>query len=98
MGQLSGLGALRYRKMFGEYCIWVNEKPIVLVCDDQVYLKMIPELADLMADAEQGAPYEGASVRYILDIDNYSLAREAVGILERATPVPRPKQGRAKKP
>ena len=92
MGQLEGLGDLRMRKMFGEYCVYVNEKPIVLVCDDQVYVKMVPELDELMANAERGFPYEGASERYILDIDNRDLAQEAVAILEQATPTPKLKK------
>lgn len=90
--QLDGIGLLNYRKMFGEYCVYVNNKPIVLICDNTVYLKIIPELADLMADAEQGYPYEGASLRYILDIDDQDFAREAISILEKATPVPKPKK------
>jgi TfoX/Sxy family transcriptional regulator of competence genes len=92
INQLEGIGALRSRKMFGEYCVYVNEKPIDLICDDQVYLKIIPELAEIMQSAEKGFPYEGASERYILDIDDRDLAREAVTILERATPLPKPKR------
>jgi len=92
MEQLEGLGMLRMRKMFGEYCVYVNEKPIVLVCDDVVYIKIIPELRELMANAERGIPYEGASERYILDIDNRDLAREVIAILEEATPRPKPKK------
>jgi len=92
MGQLDGIGSLRMRKMFGEYCVYVNEKPIVLICGDRVYLKIVPELEELMGDAERGFPYEGASERYVLDIDDRELSREAVGILESATPVPKPKK------
>lgn len=95
LGQLEGAGSLRYRKMFGEYCIYVNEKPIVLVCDDRVFVKVIPELANLMEGAERGFPYEGAKERYILDVEDRELALEVVGILERATPLPRPKKPKA---
>ncbi|MCL1839789.1 TfoX/Sxy family protein [Candidatus Saccharibacteria bacterium] len=95
MNQLEGIGSLRHRRMFGEFCVYVNEKPIVLICDDQVYLKIIPELAEIMSNAETGFPYEGASERYILDIDDRDLAREAVTILERATPLPKPKKKRS---
>ena len=97
ISQLEGIGALRQRKMFGEFCIYVNEKPIVLICDDTVYLKIIPELSEIMQDAERGFPYEGASERYILDIDDRDLAREAVAILEKATPLPKPKKPKAPK-
>lgn len=97
MEQLEGLGMLRMRKMFGEYCIYVNEKPIVLVCDDVVYIKMIPDLELLMERAERGVPYDGATERYILDIENRDLTREVIAILEEATPMPKPKKLRVKK-
>jgi len=97
MGQLEGIGNLRMRRMFGEYCVYVNEKPIVLICDDRVYLKIVPELAELLAEAEQDYPYEGSSIRYVLDIDDRELSREAVVILESVTPVPKPKKRKAER-
>ena len=66
--RLHGAGGLRYRKMFGEYMVYVNDKPVLLVCDNTVFVKIVPELAALMADAERGLPYEGAKEHYILDI------------------------------
>ena len=29
--QLEGVGAIRSRKMFGEYMVYVNDKPVVMV-------------------------------------------------------------------
>ena len=37
--QIHKIGFLRYKKMFGEYMIYVNDKPILLVCDNTVYIK-----------------------------------------------------------
>jgi len=51
--QVRGAGTLRYRKMFGEYMVYCNEKPVLLVCDDTVFVKMLPELDALMAGAER---------------------------------------------
>ena len=34
--QLKGVGVIRYRKMFGEYMVYVNDKPIIIVCDMQI--------------------------------------------------------------
>ena len=39
--QIAGCGEIRYRKMFGEYLVYVNEKPVLLVCDNTVYVKML---------------------------------------------------------
>ena len=88
--RLHGAGGLRYRKMFGEYMVYVNDKPVLLVC-----VKIVPELAALMADAERGLPYEGAKEHYILDIDDTDLARQVVAVLETVTPLPKPKKKKA---
>lgn len=37
--QLEDLGCVRYRKMFGDYMVYLNEKPIILVCDDIAYTR-----------------------------------------------------------
>ena len=82
--RLHGAGGLRYRKMFGEYMVYINDKPVLLVCDNTVFVKIVPELAALMAGAERGLPYEGAKEHYILDIDDTDLARQVVAVLENA--------------
>lgn len=89
--QLEGVGMLRYRKMFGDYFVYVNEKPMVLCCDNTCYIKMIPELEVIMADAERAIPFPGANEWYILDIEHGSFARQAVVILEEHTPFPKDK-------
>ena len=71
--QLEDLGCVRYRKMFGDYMVYLNEKPIILVCDDIAYIKKHPGISDMMQDAENGTPYEGAKEHYIfLDGDAVS--------------------------
>ena len=61
--RLHGAGGLRYRKMFGEYMVYVNDKPVLLVCDNTVFVKNHPALAHLLAEAPEGLPYPGASRR-----------------------------------
>ena len=90
--QVRDCGAVRYKKMFGEYMVYVGDKPILLVCDDTVFVKMLPCLDVLMADAARGFPYDGAKEHYILDIDNAELAREVVAALEPVTPIPKPRK------
>jgi len=89
--QLNGVGALRYRKMFGEYLLYVNDKPILTVCDNTAYIKKLDELADLMQNAKTGLPYTNAKEHYVLDIDNAEFAREVVAIAEKVIPLPKKK-------
>lgn len=37
--QIHGYGDVRCRKMFGEYMVYLNDKPIFTVCDNTVYVK-----------------------------------------------------------
>ena len=93
--QIEGSGAVRHKKMFGEYMVYVNDKPILLVCDSTVYVKILPCTDGLMDGVDRGCPYKGAKEHYILDIDNKELACAVVAALEPVTPVPKPKKKKA---
>ena len=88
---------VRYRKMFGEYMVYANNKPILLVCDNTVYVKMLGELSGLLGEAEKGFPYQGAREHYILDAEDRELCNDVVQILELLTPLPVKKVRKRKK-
>jgi len=94
--QIRGVGLVRNRKMFGEYMVYVNDKPILLVCDNIVYVKMLECIEDQMKDAGKGFPYTGAKEHYILDIDDAEFSKEIIKILEPVTAVPKPKKKKTK--
>ena len=58
--QLAGFQPLRYRKMFGEYMVYLSDRPILTVCDNTVYVKMYPELAQLLDSAPAPPPGRGS--------------------------------------
>lgn len=37
--QLPPLWSIRSRKMFGEYMVYLNDKPILMLCDNTVFVK-----------------------------------------------------------
>lgn len=90
-GQIHGNYAVRYKKMFGDYMVYVNDKPVLLVCDNTIFVKKLPELLTLMANASCGFPYDGAKEHYILDIEDAELTDKVIQILERITPLPKKK-------
>ena len=90
--QLAGTGAVRRRRMFGEYMVYVNDRPLLLVCDNTVFVKILPELAEALAGAETALPYKGGRLHYILNIENRALTQKVVGILEPITPLPKSKK------
>lgn len=82
---------VRYKKMFGEYMVYVDDKPILLVCDNTVFVKKLDALASLMQNADCGFPYEGAKEHYVLDIDDNALVNDVVETLVKITPLPKKK-------
>lgn len=90
--RLSSTGNVRYKKMFGEYMVYINDKPLVLVCDNTAFVKILPCLDNLMANAEHGLPYSGAKEHYILDIDDRELAEHVIEELGRIIDVPKTKE------
>lgn len=94
--QIQGTGAVRFKKMFGEYMVYVNDKPVLLVCDNNVFVKQLDCVEEKMINASKGFPYNGAKEHYILDIDNRDLSQEIVNLVEQVTPLPKPKKKKVK--
>ena len=90
--QLNGIGAIHFRKMFGEYMIYVDDKPVVIVCDNTAYVKKLPCIEEMMGEAETGNPYKGAKEHYVLDIDNAVFAQNVVNKLVEVTLLPKSKR------
>ena len=91
---LSPLGEVRYRKMMGDYVIYLNEKCIITACDNMAYVKKLPCVENLLKDAETGYPYEGAKEAYILDTSNQKLVRNVLPLLWDNLPFPKKRKGK----
>lgn len=62
---------ISFKKMFGEFMVYYKAVPVLLVCDDCVFVKILKETTELLGeDCEQEFPYYGAKLHYVLDIDN----------------------------
>ncbi len=89
--QLDRFGDVRAKKMFGEYMVYLGGKPILVVCDNIVYVKKLPAHAELLAAAECGFPYDGAKEHYILDIEDRDLLDALIPRLYVLIPQPKKK-------
>ncbi len=86
--QIAGAGEIRSRKMFGEYMVYIDDKPLLLVCDNTVYIKRNPAADPLLTEAEKGVPYAGAKEHHILDIEDRDLSLAVIAALLPVVPVP----------
>jgi len=60
LDQVQGAGALRARKMFGEYALYCDEKVVALVCDEQLFVKITPISDSYLGSEHQAPPYLNA--------------------------------------
>lgn len=59
LDQLKEFPDVTYRKMFGEYMVYLQGRPVLLVCDNCAMVKKLPELAELMRGARTACPMKG---------------------------------------
>lgn len=90
--RLKDCGEVRTRKMFGDYCVYIDEKPLILVCDNIAYVKKQSAIENWMTEAECGCPYDGAKEHWILDVEHPGSLKVIMKALWEATPYPRRKR------
>ncbi|MGW8115155.1 TfoX/Sxy family protein [Caproicibacterium sp. NSD3] len=71
--QLRDMGCVTYRKMFGEYGLYLDGKIFALVCDDQLFIKITNAGRKLCPKLREAAPYKVAKNYFLIeDVDNRS--------------------------
>jgi len=79
--QLRDYFVVTYKKMFGEYMIYIDAKPVLLVCDNTVFVKMHEVLKALLEKNDTGYPYPGAKLHYVVDVDDGELLKDIVNTI-----------------
>ncbi len=83
--------------MFGEYALYADGRVVALVCDDHLYVKILPASKDLEAVCEKGEPYPGAKLHYIVEEEQLSQLEQFPNILfEIAASLPIKKKRKSK--
>lgn len=57
------------RAMFGEYALYADGITVALICDDQLYIKILPQSSELERICEKDTPYPGAKMHYVIPED-----------------------------
>jgi TfoX/Sxy family transcriptional regulator of competence genes len=90
----SGLGHhLAFKKMFGEYALYLQGKVVAFACDNQLYIKPTEEGRALLGKVSEHPPYSGAKLYFRIDeqMEDHELLRKAFETTARALPLPKPK-------
>ncbi len=90
----SGLGAtLSFKKMFGEYAVYVDGKVTALAADNQLFLKPTPEGRQLLANVVEAPPYPGAKLCFMVNdcLEDRALLAQLLLTTAKALPDAKPK-------
>jgi TfoX/Sxy family transcriptional regulator of competence genes len=92
--QLSGAGLIAYRKMFGEYGVYLDGKVVALVCDNQLFVKPTKAGRKVLGEAKTAPPYPGAKDYFLIDdkLDDEELMSELIRVTAKELPAPKPKK------
>jgi TfoX/Sxy family transcriptional regulator of competence genes len=89
--QINSIGIITSKKMFGEYMVYVNYKPVILICNNTAYVKKLDCIKLFCENSETGVPYNGAKEHYILDIDSREALIEIIKEVEKVSKIPKKK-------
>lgn len=95
LDRLGHPGRFTVRSMFGEFALYADGKPVAFICDDQLFVKILPESAALGARCERAPAYPGSKDYYlvpeeVIDPDG-ELPRSLLRISE-SLPLPKPRR------
>ncbi len=88
--QLDGAGAVRSRKMFGEYGVYCDEKMVALICDNQLFVKPTDAGRRFIVKPVEAPPYPGAKPYFLIGstLDDREWLVELVRVTTRELPAP----------
>jgi TfoX/Sxy family transcriptional regulator of competence genes len=84
---------ITYKKMFGEYGLYFNNKLFALVCDNKLYIKPTQAGRDYIKSVVEAPPYSGAKPSFLIEeqLDDHVWLRQLVTITVKELPEPKPK-------
>ena len=95
--EVAGLGSrLTYKKLFGEYALYLDGKVVAFACDNSLFIKPSQAVSTLAPDLPKGPPYPEAKDYPIADelLDDPEALRRLIEETAALMPLPKPKKTR----
>lgn len=95
VAEQAGFGdRLTFKKMFGEYAIYLDGKVVAFACDNSLFIKPSQAAVSLAPDLPQRPPYPGAKDYPVADelLDDADALHRLILETAALMPVPKPKK------
>ena len=90
--QAASAGSMSFRRMFGEYALYIDDKVVAFACDNSLFIKPSAAAVELAPLLPQRPPYPGAKDYPVADelLDDSDALRELVLRTAELMPPPKP--------
>jgi TfoX/Sxy family transcriptional regulator of competence genes len=88
---------LTFKRMFGEYALYVDSKVVAFVCDNQLFVKPTAAGKQFVGDIAEAAPYPGAKLYFLVSerLEDRDFSRQLFLVTASELPMPKLKVKRA---
>jgi DNA transformation protein and related proteins len=92
--RISGAGQVSFKKMFGEYAIYCDEKVVALVCDNQLFVKPTAGGRSMIGSVIEAFPYPSAKPYFLIgeQLDDRDWMSNLIQLTASEIPAPRSKK------
>lgn len=94
--QMDISGKITYKKMFGEYGLYFENKLFALVCDNKLFVKPTLSGREYIDDVVEASPYSGAKPSFLIEekLEDRDWLRKLVTVTVNELPEPKPKKNK----
>jgi len=96
--QINISGRITFKKMFGEYGLYFDDKLFGLVCDNKLYIKPTQAGREYINDVVEAPPYPGAKPSFLIEekLEERGWLKKLVTLTVKELPEPKPKKSKKK--
>ncbi len=94
MDQINSSGHMTFKKMFGEYGLYHDDKMFALVCDNKLFIKPTDAGRAYIKDVVEASPYPGAKPCFLIEekLEDRNWLKKLIAITVKELPEPKPKK------
>lgn len=92
--QFNYSGRVTFKKMFGEYGLYFDDKLFALVCDNKLFVKPTSSGRAYIIDVVEAPPYPGAKNQFLIEeqLEDQDWLKKLLDITVAELPDPKPKK------
>jgi TfoX/Sxy family transcriptional regulator of competence genes len=91
---------LTFKRMFGEYALYLDTKVVAFVCDNQLFVKPTASGKQWVGNITEAPPYPGAKLYFLVSerMEDRDFVRQLFLVTASELPLPKPKLKPKSKP